>query len=102
MPTQLEMDKTVKALEAQLRAAQTRIEELRTRDFGMHRDEHEGVVLEARYIVPGKTLHDLMGIFEEAKKKGNEFSGNPSKWPDVMGVTAVIDAVFAALSTPLE
>lgn len=69
-------------------------------DFGEHSTFHEGVELTCRYAAPGLTLHDLIRVFSEAKAKsrpGDELSGNPSKWPDVRGVNAVLDAVLRAV-----
>ncbi len=63
-------------------------------------DYHEGVKLSCKNIVPGLTLHDLTMIFEKAKKKaepGDEYGGDPSKWPDVRGITAVTEAILEAI-----
>ena len=37
-------------------------------DFGMSRVEHEGVVLECRFIAPGITMSDLMTAFHKAEE----------------------------------
>lgn len=71
-----------------------------TPDFGMLRTESMGVILECRAIAPGLSLHDLIVVFEAAKseaKPGDEFAGNPSKWPDIRGIKAVTAAVVRAM-----
>lgn len=66
-------------------------------DFGKHQYESDGVVLECDYIAPGLTLSDLTSIFIAAKVTGNEYAGNPSEWPDVKGILAVLESVYTAL-----
>lgn len=71
-------------------------------DFGRHEIVHDGVKLTCRYIAPGLTLHDLVVIFADAYKKAEEepgayLAGNPAKWPNVAGVTAVTEAVLNAI-----
>jgi hypothetical protein len=71
------------------------------RDFGkVLRVGPDGILLQSKAIVPGLTTHDLMLIFEHAKSKASEsdrYSGNPSLWPDVRGINAVVEAVLTAL-----
>jgi len=72
-------------------------------DFGISRTSHEGVELECRCYCPGLTLHDLTMIAERAKKEakpGDEYAGDPSKWPDVRAVRAVADAVLNSIFEP--
>lgn len=69
-------------------------------NFGKLYSHHEGVTLECRAIAPGLSLHDLMMVFEEAEKAckpGDEFAGNPSKWPTMLGINAVVEAVLVAV-----
>jgi hypothetical protein len=66
-------------------------------DFGMIRMEWRGGVLECRAIAPGLSMHDLTMIFETASKLGNPIAGNPSEWPTVRGIKAVVDAVLNAV-----
>lgn len=57
-------------------------------------------VLECRNIAPGLTMQDLTMIFERAKNEaepGDEFHGNPAKWPNVRGVHAVTEAILKAI-----
>lgn len=69
------------------------------KDFGVIRTEVNGMALEAKAIVPGMTLHDLVMMFDTASKSTNadSLAGNPSNWPVVLGVGAVVDAVLEAL-----
>jgi hypothetical protein len=62
-------------------------------DFGMHQKDG----LECKYIAPGLTLHDLVGIYENAQEGKDDLSGNPGKWGVVRGVNAVTEAVLAAV-----
>jgi len=69
-------------------------------DFGWHETYHEGVKLTCRYVAPGLTMQDLMRIFKDAKKEADptdHLSGNPSKWPDVRGINAVVNAILDAI-----
>lgn len=50
-----------------------------------------------RYIVPGYTFSDLMEIFYIAHDTGNQYSGNPSEWPDHAGVIAVVNTVLESV-----
>lgn len=96
----------VEILEAELRVTKRLAESSPDRDFGTHVTDFEyqsgkTMQLACKYAVPGLTLHDLVMIFDKAKKQaepGDEFAGNPSKWPDVRGVIAVKDAIVAALT----
>lgn len=66
-------------------------------DFGVVTTEHDGTVLEARAIIPGKTLHDLVMVFHNEKikaKPGDEYAGDPGRWPEVRGVKAVVEEVL--------
>ena len=69
-------------------------------DFGEIYTEHEGVTLSCKAVAPGLSMHDLVRIFhaaEQEAKPGDELSGNPNKWPVVRGVSAVSEAIIAAL-----
>lgn len=72
-------------------------------DFGDHSyitDDKYKVELTCRYIAPGLTLHDLTMIGERAEKEaepGDEFAGNPSKWPCVRRTRAIVEAVLDAV-----
>lgn len=70
-----------------------------TSEFGEIETRHGDLVLTCKAIAPGLTLHDLVMIFERATKEPglNNLSANPSKWPTVHGVSAVVDAVVAAM-----
>jgi len=72
-------------------------------DFGTKIEELEEngrkIQLSCKYIAPNLTLHDLMVIFNAARantKPGDQFSGDPGKWPDVKGVRAVAEALTEA------
>lgn len=78
-------------------------------DFGKHRvtvadkDGRYPIELECNYQAPGLTMQDLMRVFSEAKaqaKPGDEFAGNPSRWPDVRGINAVKEAILDAIYGP--
>lgn len=59
-------------------------------------DTLQGVVMSCKEITPGRTLHELTQTFSAAKaeaKPGDEYAGNPSKWPDVRGIKAVAVSV---------
>lgn len=73
-------------------------------DFGINTIEIQGMPMTCRYIAPGLTLHDLTMIFERAKKdpRNNPIAGNPSLWPEVAGVQAVVNAVLDAIFEPEE
>lgn len=70
------------------------------RDYGVHQIVTDrGVVLEAKYYVPGLTLHDLVVAYENAANEASptdHLSANPSVWPTCRGVKAVVDAVVEA------
>ena len=69
-------------------------------DFGRHKDEFHGTIMECSFVAPGLTLHDLTMIFQRAKNEaapGDELRGDPSKWPDVRGVYAVTEAILNAI-----
>lgn len=69
-------------------------------DFGVVTMEYDGLLLEAKAIVPKLTLHDLVRVYEKAFKntpEGDSLSGNPNKWPVVQGVDAVVEAVLDAI-----
>lgn len=47
----------------------------------------------------GITFHSLIKAFEAAKSEaaqGDEFAGDPSKWPDVRGIIAVAKLMVEA------
>ncbi len=69
------------------------------RNFGKDTYVHEGVIMECDYIIPGHTLQDLMKIYDDATKGPDisPFSGNPSKWPNVAGVRAVVEVCLVEL-----
>ena len=72
-------------------------------NFGTISKYHEGMELTCEAIAPGLTLHDLVVAFEEASKEakpGDEYSGDPSKWPDVRGVDAVAYTLLNAIYGP--
>ncbi len=69
-------------------------------DFGHKITECQGIQLNAKYVVPGLTMPDLMNFYykaEEEHKSSDDLSGNPSKWGGARGVKAVIDAILSAL-----
>lgn len=85
------------ALSAAMRAA---LIEFKWPDFGEHVINHEGTELSCRYIVPGLTFHDLSAIYHQAKSEanpGDEYAGNPAKWPDNRGLWAVVEAMMNAI-----
>jgi hypothetical protein len=79
-------------------------------DFGMHRiTVGEGtaypVELECKYIAPGLTFQDVTKAFFEAEKDwepGDDFGGNPAKWKNFRGISAVVDAVLEAVYSELD
>lgn len=69
-------------------------------DFGKIETQVNGITLSCCASAPGLSLHDLVMIFERAKAHaapGDELAGDPTKWPDVRGVSAVVEAVLAAI-----
>lgn len=76
-------------------------------DFGYVSDwlvdekgRHDPIEMRAAAVAPGITLHDLCMAFTRAEKQakpGDEYSGNPAKWPMVRGVSAVVDALYKAI-----
>jgi hypothetical protein len=69
-------------------------------DFGEVKTNFRGTVLTCRAVAPGLTLQDLVQISENAKAEagpGDAAAGNPSRWPEVRGVKAVVDAVLKAI-----
>lgn len=77
-------------------------------DFGMARDEHvlgdRRIVVESKFVAPGLTMSDLVGIFEQATKSPevDAFSDNPSLWPTHRGIAAVADAINTAYAELIE
>ena len=69
-------------------------------DFGIKRTTLDnGLVLECRYVAPGVTMDDIVRVFEAARKEAepcDEFSANPSKWPNMRGLDAVTDLLVSA------
>ena len=50
-------------------------------------------------LVPGLTLYDLAVIFEDARNSaqpGDELAGDPSRWPTIRGIMAVVLATKKA------
>ncbi len=69
-------------------------------DFGKLQSTVHGVLIECKAAVPGLSIHDLVMVFEKAKREAtpaDNLAGNPSRWGDVRGVKAVVDAVLAAI-----
>lgn len=76
-------------------------------DFGEHLEDFESggykTTLACKYIVPGLTFQDLSRIFHDAKAKaepGDEYAGNPARWPDERGIYAVVEAMLDAIYPP--
>lgn len=64
--------------------------------LGERREMIAGVEMSCNEISPGRTLHELLQAFANGKaeaKPGDEFAGNPSKWPDVRGIIAVVESI---------
>lgn len=74
-------------------------------DFGEKIVDHEDAIygtikLSCKYMAPGLTMHDIMMAYYEAEKgcsPGDQFAGNPAKWPGARGVSAVLDLVLKAV-----
>lgn len=69
-------------------------------DFGMHTVYHEGTPLVCRYVAPGVTFSDLEKAFYEAEKgfrPGDQYAGDPSKWPAARGILAVMHTLLTAI-----
>lgn len=86
--------------EAALASLKERLAAWKARDFGEVRTTASGVELSCRAIAPGLSLHDLTMAFHEGSKKaepGDEFAGNPAKWPDTRGTFAVVEMLLASV-----
>lgn len=70
-------------------------------DFGkIQKPGPDGTTSEYRMVVPGLTLHDIVMVFENAKNKAkssDRVAGNPTVWPEVRGVKAIIATIIDAL-----
>ena len=64
-------------------------------DYGVSTEKVGGVDVTIRRIAPGLTIHDLVMVYENAAKNGNEFAGDPSVWPTSLGVLAVTEKILA-------
>jgi len=56
--------------------------------------------LGARLTELGVTMHELMMAFEKGLKEaepGDEYAGNPTKWPTVRGIAAVTTMLLDAM-----
>jgi hypothetical protein len=74
-----------------------------TRDYGESEAFHEGVKLTCKNVAPNLTMNDIAKVFERAKSEaqpGDEFAGDPSKWPDIRGLTAVVVLLADAFTAP--
>src|SRR5258708_21836567 len=78
-------------------------------NFGMNVTENllpdgKSIQLSCRYKVPGLTMHDLMMIFEKGKNHpdNSHYAANPSLWPDVRGLSDVVNAILEAVYSDIE
>lgn len=62
----------------------------------------QGVEMSCREVAPGKTMQELVVLFEAASKEGSPFAGNPSKWPVTRGVKAVVEAVLDGYASAIR
>jgi hypothetical protein len=69
------------------------------RDYGMHTVISQGVKLTCKYVAPGVTMQDVSRAYARGKAKakpGDEFAGNPSRWPTHRGLAEVVDLLVEA------
>jgi hypothetical protein len=58
-----------------------------------------GVTLTTPEIIPGYTLQELVTVFTEAEKAGDDFAGDPAKWGVCKGILAILTCAGYDLTT---
>jgi len=72
-------------------------------DFGTHEETTKGpypITLTCKYVAPGVTFSDLIKTFEEGEKEAtpmDHLAANPTKWPKVRGISAVLNKILEAI-----